>query len=257
MGTDNKEKVQFVISHLEGCSGNFLGYLIADTGHTVENVFRVDSRLNDRVLSINGRGITLEAEINQRLISHDIVVTHNYDRDQLQNIFPNAQLIQIYPYTHIGNVLYNVCYKKLSIKLDNPIDNYFIDIGIWINRITAENPGYLCNNYWDLKDKLKIQQLLGHELTTTQHRFFDQYWAVQLPFELNMPDRPMNILELVDYWQIQNNFTPWMFAWVVFVYEYTNSLAEKNRQWSIDDVDRFDSWSALAQIESQYRRQLI
>ena len=252
MGTKNKENVQFVISHLEGCSGNFLGYLIADLKYIDKNIFRVDTKLNDRVLSVNGRGLSWDLEIAKKLISHTVVVTHNYDRAQIQNTFPNAQLIQIYPYTHIGNVLYNVCYKKLSVKLDNLIDNYFIDIRNWIDLITAENPSYRCNNYWDLTNKIKIQQLLGNELTKTQHQFFDQYWATQLPFELNMPDRPMEIAELVNYWQIQNHFSPWMMAWTIFVYEHKNNLLENNRLWTINNADKFDSWEALAQIESQY-----
>jgi hypothetical protein len=252
MGTTNKENVQFVISHLEGCSGNFLGYLIADTKPSGKNIFRTDTDLNSQVLSINGRGLFWDLEIDKKLISHTVVVTHNYDRDQIQNTFPAAKLIQIYPYTHIGNVLYNICYKKLSIKLDNVIDNHFLDIRIWANKIELQNPEYLCNNYWDLTDKIKIQQFLGSKLTETQHHFFDQYWSTQLPVELNMPDSAMKILELVDYWQIQSYFSPWMVAWAIFVYEHKHNLLEHNRQWTINNATRFNNWEELAQIESQY-----
>lgn len=253
MGTRNKENVQFVISHLEGCSGNFLGYLIADTEHNIENIFRVDSKLNDQVLSINGRGPLLYSEIDRRLNSHTIVVTHNYDLAQLQHIFPQAKLIQIYPYTHQGNVLYNICYKKLVVKLNNAIDNYYIDMEIWFNKISKENPGYSCVDYWNLTDKNKIQRLLDTQLTATQHQFFDQYWAAQLPYELNMPTVPMKITDLIKFWKIQDTCTPWLIAWVIFVYELINKLSESNRLWTIDDADKFDSWYALEKIESQYK----
>jgi hypothetical protein len=252
MGTDNKEKVQFVISHLEGCSGNFLGYLIADTGHTVENVFRVDGKLNDQVLSINGRGLLLNQELDQRLQSHSVVVTHNYNLAQLQHTFPRAKLIQIYPHTHLGNVLYNVCYKKLTTKLDNAIDNYFIDIGIWFDRISKEYPGYDCINFWDLTNKNKIQHLLGAPLTKAQHQFFDRYWATQLPYQLDIPKEPMGIADLIKFWKIEHEFSPWFVAWVIFVYEMINNRSETSRLWSINHAANISDWCALEKIELQY-----
>jgi hypothetical protein len=252
MNTNNKENVQFVISHLEGCSGNFLGYLIADVGHQVENVFRVDRKLNDHVLSIDGRGSMWNQEIENRLKSHTIVVTHSYDLVQLRHTFPRAKLIQIYPYTHVGNVLYNICYKKLNVKLDNIIDNHFIDIVNWTNVIYKENPGYQCTDYWDLTNKDKIQCLLGTQLTETQHQFFNQYWATQLPYELNIPSVPMKIVDLIKFWKIEHVWSHWMVAWAIFVYELINKLSECDRLWTIDDADTFDSWHALEKIESQY-----
>lgn len=244
MGTGNKENVQLIISHVEGCSGNFLGYLSAEATQSHRPKFRVDVALNEQVLSINGRTTWL-AEIETRLVSHSVVVTHNYNRTQIQETFPNARLVQIYPYTHIGNVLYNICYKKLDQKLENAIDNYFLDICNWFDKIKKEEPDYHCANFWCLRDKTKIESLLGITLSPTQHQFFDQYWKEQLPYELDMPQHPMTIGELVKFWKIENGFSSWAVAWTIFVYEHINRLEENNRLWTINDAPKFDSWDTV------------
>lgn len=252
MGSRNKENVQTVISHLEGCSGNFLGYLAADVGQTINNMFRIDVLKNNHVLSIDGRGESLYSEVETGLKSHSVVVTHNYDLDQLRETFPNAELIQLYPYTHIGNVLYNICYKKLTTKLDNIVDNHLIDLNIWFKRLESERPNYSCHDFWDLTDKNKVQQILRTSLTASQQQFFDQYWGNQLPLELEIPATPMSITELIDYWKIHNVCTSWMIAWVIFVFEKINNLSEHRRLWSIDNLPQAINWQILSTIEKQY-----
>jgi len=244
MGTRNKENVQLVISHLEGCSGNFLGYLAAEAMHADRAAFQIDVALNKQVLSINGRTAWLD-EIESQLALHSVVVTHNYNQTLIQKTFPKAQLIQIYPYTHVGNVLYNICYKKLNQKLENAIDNYFLDIGNWFDKIKKEEPDYRCTDFWCLHDKTQIENLLGTKLSPTQDQFFNQYWKEQLPYELDMPKQPMTISELVNFWKIENGFSLWLVAWAIFVYERINGLKETNRLWTINDAPKFDSWNAV------------
>jgi hypothetical protein len=252
MGTEHKEKVQFVISHLEGCSGNFLGYLAANVAKPQRNIFRVDTHQNDLVLGVNGRTTWYE-ELDSKFSSHTVIVTHNYNQTQIQETFPNARLIQLYPYTHIGNVLYNVSHKKLDLKLKNHLDNYFLDINIWFSKIKNEEPDYLCNDYWCLRDKSKIENLLGMVLSPAQQQFFDQYWNEQLDCELDMPHSPMNFRELVAFWKIENKFSKWLLAWTIFVYEQVNGLKEDNRLWTINDDFKFDSWDTAEKIiDSQY-----
>lgn len=252
MGTKDKTKVQLVISHLEGCSGNFLGYLVADSDCDYPNVFRMDKDHNDYVLSINGK-TTWHEEIESRLNDHSVVVTHNYNRTQIQQTFPTAQIIQIYPYTHIGNVLYNICHKKLDMKLENVIDNHFLNIQIWVDYIKNSEPKTSCTNFWDLRDKNKIQNLLGTELSLSQLSLFNRYWAQQLPHELDMPNYPMGIDELIEFWKIKNDFSLWNVAWTIFVYEHINNLQETDRLWSIDQTDKLDCWeNVIKTIQSQY-----
>lgn len=252
MGTSNKAKVQFVISHLEGCSGNFLGYLAANVGSTDQKIFRVDLTEHDIVLSTNGR-TSWQEEIDSRLQNHRVVVTHNYNRTQIQKTFPNARLIQIYPYTHIGNVLYNICHKKVELKFDNLVDNYFLEIDIWFKKIKQQQPDYLCTDFWCLHDKNKISDLLGIKLLPTQNQFFDQYWKNQLKHELDIPAYEMSIGELIKFWNIEQDFSPWNIAWTIFVYEHINSLNEQNRMWSINNADQFDCWNTVINaIESNY-----
>jgi len=243
-----------VISHLEGCSGNFLGRLMADLPYNEQSFFRVDLNQDSHVLAINGRDGTWDQEIDSQLKEHTVVVTHNYDRLLIQSTFPYARWVSIYPYTHIGNVLYNICHKKLNVKLENTIDNHFLHLKIWFDKITKNVPSIDAMDYWRLRDKTSIEALLGKPLSDNQTIFFHKYWDKQLKYELDIPMMPMGILELVDFWKIQNDFTPWMIAWVVFVYEYINKLAEHHRLWSINDVDKFKSWTELKKlIEQRYQ----
>ena len=95
MGNKNQNQVQLVISHLEGCSGNFLGRLFADNFDKTQSFFRTDSDLHPDILAIDGV-TTWEKELG-RLENHQVVVTHNFDQAQIASTFPKAKLIQIYP----------------------------------------------------------------------------------------------------------------------------------------------------------------
>ena len=130
MGATFKKNIQLVISHIEGSSGNFLARLY--TGNDLKNqpTVRVDINLDPFVLAINGRN-TWDKELNSGLKDHNVVVTHNFDLGQIIKTFPTTQIIQIYPYTKIGNVLYNISHKKLKLTLNNHIDNNLIQIKEW------------------------------------------------------------------------------------------------------------------------------
>jgi hypothetical protein len=179
------------------------------------------------------------------------VVTHNYNQIQIRETFPNARLVQIYPYTHIGNVLYNICYKKLDQKLENAIDNYFLDISSWFDKIKKEEPDYHCTDFWCLRDKNKIESLLGIILSPTQHQFFNQYWKQQITYSLTIPETPMSIEQLVSVWNIDDYFNDWSIAWTIFVYELINQRFEYQRLWSVD-LEKFNSWEDLAKIQTRY-----
>lgn len=248
----NKENVQFVISHLEGCSGNFLGYLLADVIPQKKNIFRVDTQNNDLVLSIDGRNAWHE-EIQTRIKNHTVVVTHNFNNTLIRSTFPNSKIIQLYPYTHIGNVLYNISYKKLTLKLDNPVDNYYIDIAIWHKKIQSFVPSQPCHDYWRLTDVNFLKEMNSRELSDHQQCLFDNYWASQLKNNLNMPSNKISMMGLIELWQIEYNFTPWMVAWLIYVFEYLHGLPEENRLWSINDAINFCSWSDVTRLETLYR----
>lgn len=249
MGNKNQNQVQLVISHLEGCSGNFLGRLFADNIDKTQSYFRTDADLHNDVLAIDGV-TTWEKEL-ERLENHQVVVTHNFDQTQISSTFPKAKLIQIYPYTHIGNVLYNICFKKLDNKIPNLIDNYLLHIREWYQHIQSRKPTQVCTDFWKLNSQQDIEELLGITFTQSQKEFFDRYWKEQLLYTLNMPPHAMTIDQLVSFWKIDNYFTDWSVAWTIFVYELTNQLTEEQRNWSID-VDRFNSWNDLVKIQTRY-----
>jgi hypothetical protein len=252
MVENNKENVQYVISHLEGCSGNFLGFLIADVVPKNTNIFRVDTGPNDLVLSLNGR-YHWHKEIQARIKNHTVVVTHNFDTELINTTFPNAKIIQLYPYTHIGNVLYNISYKKLTLKLSNLVDNHFIDIANWHKKIQSFTPSQTCYNYWNLTDVNFLKDIISKELTDSQKLFFNNYWATQLNYNLNMPSDKMSMPDLIKFWGIEDNFSPWMVAWLIYVFEYLHELPEEKRLWSINDAINFCSWADVTRLERMYR----
>lgn len=252
MVSNNKNHVQLVISHLEGCSGNFLGYLAASQMPANRDFFRVDSGLNDHVLSINGR-CTWHSEIDQRLAQHSVVVTHNFDRALIARTFPNARIVQIYPYTCVGNVLYNVCAKKLDISIANRVDNHLINIREWHQRIQAARPQQQCWDFAQLQDRDAVERMLEIKLRPEQDEFFHCYWSNQLGYELDLPRRPMTITQLLDFWRLHDFCNDWSMAWVIFAFESCNHLREENRLWSIDDADFLQGWQQLLMIENLYR----
>ena len=249
MSNANKEKVQLVISHLEGCSGNFLGRLFVDANDKVQSFFRIDIDDHSQVLTIDGVGIWIQRV--EAIRDHQVVVTHNFNQEQISKDFPNAKIIQIYPYTHVGNVLYNICFKKLNNTLDNQIDNYFLHIVEWYQHIRHRRPVQPCTNFWHLSNQQQVENLLGIKFTKTQEDFFKKYWEQQLAYSLSIPETPMSIEQLVSVWNIDNYFNNWSIAWTIFVYELINCRFEYQRLWSID-LDKFNSWEDLAKIQTRY-----
>jgi hypothetical protein len=248
MGKHNQEKVQLVISHLEGCSGNFLARLfVADKPQT--NMFRIDVDLHPLVLSTDGCK-NWEYEL-KRLENHTVVVTHNFDQTTIRHAFPNARILAIYPYTHVGNVLYNICFKKLVNTIPNQVDNYLIHLKEWYTYICQRYPDYQCINFWDLSDQNLIEQIFESKLTPDQQHFFNQYWKKQLKLNLNIPSTPQSIDQLITGWNIQDQFNDWLVAWTIFVYELINCKTEQQRLWSID-ADTFRNWSDLKVIQNKY-----
>jgi hypothetical protein len=191
--------------------------------------------------------------IDARLDGHEIIVTHNFDRELIVQTFPNAAIIQIYPYTHIGNVLYNICHKKLDVKLENLVDNHFINIDIWYQNIQQQRPVTTCVDFWALREKFSIEEMLGYTLNATQLGIFENYWQQQLQYELDLPSNLMTIKELLEFWQIRDRPTPWFMAWVIFVFEKLHGFSQSNRLWSIDDASILQSWESLCYIEDHYR----
>lgn len=253
MGNKNKKSVQIIISHIEGCSGNFLGRLSVDSYSKSQSLFRVDTDYNNQILSING--IDNWTQELSHLENHQVVVTHNFDLQKISESFPNAKIIQIYPYTHVGNVLYNICFKKLNIKLNNLVDNHFLHIVEWYNHIMKRRPIQNCINFWQLTDRQFVENLLEIKFTESQEKFFYQYWEQQLPYSLDIPDSPLTIKELVSNWRIEDYFNDWSVAWTIFVYELINNRSEYQRLWSID-VDKFESWHDLEKIQFRYDNNL-
>ncbi len=249
MGIHNKEQVQLVISHLEGCAGNFLGRLYAATHIVSEARFRNDTDLHPMVLAIDGRS-DWEQWI-QKLDAHTVVVTHCYDQLLIKNTFPNAKTVALYPYTHIGNVLYNICFKKLTNKIPNLVDNYFIHIKEWHQHLIKKKPSYACYDFWDLTDRSRVEHCLGIKLVDTQVTFFENYWKQQMVLPLNLPSVPTTVSELISQWQCQDRFDPWLVAWTIYVYELVNGLDETQRTWSID-VDTFANWNDVINIQNKY-----
>jgi hypothetical protein len=145
MGQMDTTTVQLVISHNEGSSGNFLGRLYVDATPNNASMFRVDIDCHNDVLSINGKA-SLEQEL-KRLTTHQVVVTHNSNLEVLANYFPYAHIIQIYPYTRLGNVFYNISHKKLKTTLPNLIDNHYIHITEWVNKIESNRPKNMCFDF--------------------------------------------------------------------------------------------------------------
>jgi hypothetical protein len=253
MGNKNKETVQLVISHLEGSSGNFLGRLFADCYDKNQSLFRTDTTFDPRVLAIDGVD-KWDQELS-RLREHRVIVTHNFDLQQISKYFPNAKIIQIYPYTHIGNVLYNICFKKLNRTLDNLVDNHLLHIVEWYNHIQQRRPVQDCIDSWQLTDQQTVENLLEIKFSKSQEQFFNLYWEHQLAYSLTIPDSPLSIEELVSFWKIENYFNDWSIAWTIFVYELINQRLEHQRAWSVD-VDKFNSWDDLAKIQTRYNNNL-
>jgi hypothetical protein len=249
MGKSIEDTVQLVISHVEGSSGNFLARLYANRDLADQTTFRVDHDTHTDVLS-TGYEDNLRHKLTTQWNNHCVVVTHCDDFDLLKQFFPRANIIQIYPYTHIGNVLYNISMKKLTVTLDNEVDNHFLHIREWFNNIQARQPSRPCVDFWQLTDRVQVETLLGIELDQTQLNFFHRYWNSQLQYELSWPTAPMSIGQLIKLWGIDDFFCTWSVAWTIFVFEQINQLQEQCRTWTIDRP--FCNWKDVESIESEY-----
>jgi hypothetical protein len=250
MGLCYKEKVQLVISHLEGCSGNFLARLYADYNLDNELTFKVGADRHPKVLAINGRQ-NFKYELS-KLNSHIIVVTHNFDLQLLRNTFPYAKIIQIYPYNKVGNVLYNISYKKLTTVLSNTIDNHIIHIVEWKKNLDAIIPASNCVDYAALSDQTFVESLLDIKLNKTQLKFFNDYHRQQIPYTLNWPTSSCSIHELINTWGIVDWFNAWSIAFTISVFEDVNGYKESQRLWSIDTY-KFITWIDVINLESKYQ----
>ncbi len=244
-------QVQLVISHLEGCSGNFLGKLASNKFSTDQQFFRIDYQPDDIVLALDGRNDWYK-EL-EKIGQHEIVVTHSFDLETIHNTFPCARTIQIYPYTHIGNVLYNISHKKLITTMQNKVDNHLIHLNEWFEFLEQQRPDFECVNFWSLRNIATVEQLLGGPMTSLQQDFFQRYWQCQLNLELSIPETPMSIIELTKHWKIQDQFDHWLVAWTIFVFERINSLSEDQRRWTVSNADQYKSWIQLETIETQYK----
>ena len=250
MGNSIKEQIQLVVSHLEGCSGNFLARLYADHNLNTQSTFKVDGDQHPKVLAINGRQ-NLEYELG-KLNNHTAVVTHNFDLQLLTNTFPNAKIIQIYPYNKVGNVLWNISHKKLTTTLANTVDNHIIHIVEWKKYLDTISPTVGCVDYADLNDQNFVESLLDIRLNVSQLKFFNDYQRQQLPYTLNWPADVCGIQELIEQWAINDWFNAWSIAFTVCVFEDINGYKESQRLWSIDQ-SQFCTWADVVKLESQYQ----
>ena len=250
MGNSIKDQVQLVVSHLEGCSGNFLARLYADYNLNDQSTFKVDGDQHPKVLAINGRQ-NLEYELG-KLNNHIAVVTHNFDQQLLTTTFPKAKIIQIYPYNKVGNVLWNISHKKLTTTLSNAVDNNLIHIVEWKKYLDNIIPTNDCIDYADIDNQSFIESLLGIKLNDSQLKFFNDYQSQQLPYTLDWPNRVCSIQELINQWAIDDWFNTWSIAFTVGVFEDINGYRESQRLWSIDQ-QQFYSWDDVVKIEYQYQ----
>lgn len=245
-----QENVQLVISHQEGSGGNFLARIYANRNLGNQPLYRTDIDMHPAILA-TGNIENLHWQLQKLYYNHNVIVTHCQELLQLQYLFPRAKILQIYPYTHIGNVLYNISTKKLRISMSNTIDNHLIHISEWYAKIQKDRPQIPCIDYWELTDSNRVQEILDIEFDQNQYEFFQRYWAAQLPLELNWPDTQTSIAELLNLWKV-TEFNEWLAAWTIFVYESVNLLKESDRTWSIDSL--FENWADIKNIQGQYSR---
>lgn len=249
MGKNYQKSIELVISHVEGSAGNFLARLYANVDLKTQKTYRADGSLHPRVLAVGDIDDLKQALINE-FDQHIVVVTHCQDCALLQQMFPAAKILQIYPYSQIGNVLYNISTKKLKTTMPNLIDNHLLHIREWFASIENRKPTQTCVDFGDLLNKDKVQRSLGIVFDTEQDNFFNRYWDSQLKYKLDIPTTPMSIRELIGHWGVENFFSSWMVAWTIFVYEKLHGLGETNRTWTIEQS--FKSWQDVEAIESKY-----
>lgn len=243
MGRNTKESVEFVISHLPGCSGNFLARLISDVDVSEQKSFyRIDIDRNSDVAALDFLDFS---KINQ----HRVVVLHDFDRKNLR-YFPNAKHIAIYPYTNVGNIIYNITTKKVTPNIKNIKDQYYLWLQDWHKHIINKKPNYKCWNYNSLKDIDFLQKEI-FKFNQNQIEFFYTYWKNQNQYNLNIPEKKSSMEDIICQNKIKNWFNDWSAIYAIYCYEYCNNICETQRQWSIDNLE-LTNWENLCSIQEQY-----
>ena len=243
MGKNLKENMEFVISHLPGCSGNFLARLIANKNVKTQNSFyRIDIDTDPDVLAQEYLDLAL-------VKNHRVLALHDFDK-QILNHFPNARHIAIYPYSNIGNVIYNISTKKFTPSMSNIQDQYFLLIKNWHEIINQNKPKYRCWDYADLRSIDFLQKNL-FRFNKNQIDFFETYWDHQLDSSLDIPHEPMSIEEIIIKNKIEQWCNDWSISFVIYCYEYSNNLLNTKRHWSIDKMFS-TNWQDVCNIQGCY-----
>lgn len=243
MGKNLKKNVEFVISHFPGSSGNFLARLITNKNvKTQDSFYRIDTDSDSDVLA--REYLDLESIKN-----HRVLTLHDFNK-QVLDYFPNARHIAIYPYSNIGNVIYNISTKKFTSSMSNIQDQYFLLIKNWHEIINQNKPEYKC---WDYKNLRSIDFLQKNlfKFSKNQIEFFETYWNHQLDYNLNIPSEPMSIEEIISRNNIEEWCNDWSISFVIYCYEYCNNLLDIKRHWSVDKIS-LTNWQDVCKIQKQY-----
>lgn len=241
--------MELVISHFEGCSGNFIGHLYANKEFDLLNKFRVDLYRDPYVLAINGRD-SWSAEL-KNCKEHKILVSHQFNKELIHQTFPNAQKIAIWPYTKQMNVLWNICYKKIPVSRGHNIDYYYINLKDWHIKLQEHTPRYQCFDYGQLTNSSYVESMLKITLDSRQQKFFNDYWKNQLQHNLTWPIEAMPISDIILWYGLANDITDWNIALVLYTFETINNLQESQRKWSIDNVNN-TSWAEIIELQHKY-----
>lgn len=241
--------MELVISHFEGCSGNFIGHLYANKELNSLSRFRVDMGKYSHIMAFEGR--ERWHDDLKACKDHTILVSHQFNKELIYTAFPEAKHIAIWPYTNQMNVLWNICYKKLSPSNINNIDYHFINLKEWHSKLQSCAPAYQCFDYGKLSDFKYVESMLGVTLDDNQRRFFDEYWSAQLGQNLTWPIKALSIPEIIHWYNLENNINDWNVALVLYTFEAVNGIQECQRSWSIDNVN-CTSWANVIDLQSKY-----
>lgn len=249
MGKTDSKDMELVISHFEGCAGNFIAHLYANKNFEILKTFRVDVSTYSHICTIEGRN-DWHTEL-KACKDHEILVSHQFDKDLIQSAFPNTRHIAIWPYTKQMNVLWNICHKKLSAHQIHNIDHCYINLKEWHNKLNSHIPSYECFDYGRLSDIDYVEYMLNTTLESDQQQFFKEYWLSQNNLNLTWPSNAMSIPEIIKWYHLENNITKWGVALVLYTFESVNGLQESQRKWSIDNITGTD-WDEIVQLQLEY-----
>lgn len=244
--------MEFVISQFEGSSGNFLGRLLSGYNLSETNTFRVDGPLKDSVV-LSANGVEDWYQLVERTSGYKVLVCHQFDQELIKTTFPSAKSIPIWPYTRQMAVVWNICFKKVYVKPHmHIIDNFYIDIKFWHEKLLKTYPNYNCYDFGKLNDIEYVESITGEKLSDAQQNFFAQYWSEQNPLDLTWPDNKLDIPEIISWYKLtEEHFSPWYIALVIYTFEMLHGDIEHRREWSIDDVN-LSNWRDVASLETRY-----